>query len=1182
MKLKSLEISGFKSFAERTKIDFMPGITGVVGPNGSGKSNIIEAIRWVMGEQSARGLRGDKMADVIFGGSGKRAALNRAEVSITFDNTDRYLKSEYNEIRITRTLYRNGDSKYQINGTTVRLRDIQELFMDSGLGRESFSIISQGRVESIFSAKPEERRTIIEDVAGVYKYKKNKEKATKELDSVQDSLTRVEDILFELSQRIEPLAEQSAIAQDYVDQKAKFTTLDQDRLVLSLNTWHSELHELREQVTAQTSQREQATGDVSKTEVELQDAQDKQLIEESALADLQQELLACSTQVERLTGDLKLQAERQANREQVKVDLQKSSETNTNELNELLQKMQQLTEQMTVTKADVEKLSSRLNDLRVGHPQKTVAQLNQQIENVRSDLVETLQSLATAKNQQQHLTQENQRQGAQSDRLVLRQETLQAQVQNAQMTQDELVSAQEVAQVKLTTVQASLDKMKAEGQALQTTFKSVREKWYEGLNAQQRLEARHQSLVRLTENYDGYYQGVKRLMQQRENFPGIHGVVAEMMSVETANQVAIETALGNALQQIIVDTSNTAKDVIRYMTKNRFGRVTLLPVETMQARQLRPDQLSTAQNQTGFVGVGADLVQTDESYDKIMQNLLGTTIIMDTMEHTVVASRALQQRVRIVTLDGQVMNPGGSMTGGANKQNGNGLLAQQAEADATLVELDKQKAIVLTLEQNAREAETKLNQASEVYQAEQNAVVKVHEQVQQATANMQVGAERVAQLEKELTGVNYELRQLQATTEDADLASNLQNIDKYTQLQHTLQASLDDLQVQRQQAERAVEDADTEIATVQTDLATTKANLTAQQERLYDLERQEKKLLDAEQTMTQQLADLTANQADVEARISHELSETKKRYSQLLADQETTQEALQMTKQRVQDLQIALHNTQRQLQAQQADENAVQVKLTQRTTQFELAQQELLENYELTFDQVAGTTVTDKALPEIQQELKLIKRGLADIGDVNVGAIQEYEEVKTRHDFLQKQKDDLLSARENLQETMDEMDQEVERRFAETFHAIAAAFESIYVKMFGGGQAKLFLTDPDHLLTTGVDIKAQPPGKKFQQMSLLSGGEKALTAISLLFAILAVRPVPFAVLDETEAALDEANVDRFAEYLHEVNTNTQFIVITHRKGTMTNADVLYGVTMQEPGISTMVSVDLTDVVTEIN
>lgn len=1182
MKLKNLEISGFKSFAERTKIDFMPGITGVVGPNGSGKSNIIEAIRWVMGEQSARGLRGDKMADVIFGGSGKRSALNRAEVSITFDNTDRYLKSEYNEIRITRTLYRNGDSKYQINGTTVRLRDIQELFMDSGLGRESFSIISQGRVESIFSAKPEERRTIIEDVAGVYKYKKNKDKATKELDSVQDSLTRVEDILFELAQRIEPLAEQSAIAQDYVDQKAKFTTLDQDRLILSLNTWHTELHDLREQALLQTKQREQATTAVSSTEDRLQGQQAQQLQQEMQLGDLQQALLVCTTQVERLTGDLNLQAERQANREQVKAELQEKAALGEQELATLADDMQKLATHMTEINVTIADLDTRLNELRVAHPQQRVARLNQQIEAVRSDLVETLQSLATAKNQQQHLTQENQRQGAQSDRLVLRQETLQAQVQNAQMKQTELVDAQEQAQEQLTMAQNGLDELKSAGQGLQTTYKTARQDWYDALNVQQRLEARHESLVRLTENYDGYYQGVKRLMQQRENFPGIHGVVAEMMTVDTAYQVAIETALGNALQQIIVDTTNTAKDVIRYMTQHRFGRVTLLPVETMQGRQLRPDQIATAQNQSGFIGVGSDLVQTSETYAAIMQNLLGTTIIIDTMDHAVTASRALQQRVRLVTLDGQVMNPGGSMTGGANKQNGNGLLAQQAEADNVLVDLDKQKTIVLALEETVRDAEAKLTTASEKYQAEQNAVMTMHEQVQQATANAQVGAERLMQLEKELTGINYELRQLQETTEDTDLAANLANIAKYTQAEHDLQAALDDLQAQRQQAEHATEDVDTEIAHVQTTLATTKANLMAQQDRLRDLERQENKLLVTQQNVTQQLADLTANQADVEARIAQELHATKDKQAQLLEEQAQTEQALQTTKQTVHDLQMTLQQTQRQLQVQQADENAVQVKLTQRTTQFDLAQQELLENYELTFDQVQGTTVTDKALPEIQQELKLIKRGLADIGEVNVGAIQEYEEVKTRHDFLQKQKDDLISARQNLQQTMDEMDQEVERRFAETFHAIAAAFESIYVKMFGGGQAKLILTDPHHLLTTGVDIKAQPPGKKFQQMSLLSGGEKALTAISLLFAILAVRPVPFAVLDETEAALDEANVDRFAEYLHEVNANTQFIVITHRKGTMTNADVLYGVTMQEPGVSTMVSVDLTDVATENN
>lgn len=1182
MKLKSLEISGFKSFAERTKIDFMPGITGVVGPNGSGKSNIIEAIRWVMGEQSARGLRGDKMADVIFGGSGKRAALNRAEVSITFDNTDRYLKSEYNEIRITRTLYRNGDSKYQINGTTVRLRDIQELFMDSGLGRESFSIISQGRVESIFSAKPEERRTIIEDVAGVYKYKKNKDKATKELDSVHDSLTRVEDILFELNQRIEPLAEQSAVAQDYVDQKAKFTSLDQDRLILSLNTWHQELADLQTQVHTQTNQREQVTTDVTDLEKQLASHQEMQATHENQLTELQQALLTCTTQVERLTGDLNLQEERQANREHVRQELQAKLGDVENELAELTEQMTTLVAQITQTNDAIEQLSSELTALRVDHPQQNVSQLSQRIEEVRSDLVETLQALATAKNQQQHLTQENQRQGAQSDRLVHRQETLQAQVQNTQVQQRELTDVHHAAQAELETVQTQLDKLQADGKSQQDTYQAARQKWYEGLNGQQRLEARYESLVRLTENYDGYYQGVKRLMQQRDQFPGIHGAVAEMMTVSNEHQVAIETALGNALQQIIVDTTRTAKEVIQYMTKNRYGRVTLLPIETMQSRQLRPDQITTVEQQTGFVGIGSDLVQTKDDYAKIMQNLLGTTVIMDTLDHAVQASRALQQRVRLVTLDGQVMNPGGSMTGGANKQNGNGLLAQQAETEKVQADLTQQKTVVLALEETVREAEAALNMASETYQAEQKQVMLVHEKVQQAAANMQVGADRLTQLEKELTAVNYELRQLQATTEDADLASNLDAIAMHTQAQADLQQQLDDLQLQRQQAERDGQDVDAQIAQIQTVLATEKANLIAQQDRQYELERQVNKWQQTQNDVTQQLADLTANQADVQARLEHELQHTKAQREELVQRQVVTDARLQQEKRVVQELQMTLQETQQKLQTQQADENAVQVKLTQRTTQFELAQQELLENYALTFEQIVGTDVTDKPLADIQQELKLIKRGLADIGDVNVGAIQEYEEVKSRHDFLQQQKDDLLSARTNLQQTMDEMDQEVERRFAETFHAIATAFESIYVKMFGGGQAKLILTDPEHLLTTGVDIKAQPPGKKFQQMSLLSGGEKALTAISLLFAILAVRPVPFAVLDETEAALDEANVDRFAEYLHEVNAHTQFIVITHRKGTMTNADVLYGVTMQEPGVSTMVSVDLTDVTTQTN
>lgn len=1175
MKLKTLEIGGFKSFADRTKIEFMPGITGVVGPNGSGKSNIIESIRWVMGEQSAKGLRGDKMSDVIFGGTAQRAPLNRAEVSITFDNTDHYLNSEYSEIRITRTLYRNGDSRYQINGTTVRLKDIHELFMDSGLGRESFSIISQGRVESIFSAKPEDRRTIIEDVAGVYKYKQNKDKAEKELTGVQENLNRVQDILYELEGRVEPLAEQSAKAQDYLETKKQFDKLDQSRLVLELTDWYNEQTEIaRELAGAEQASDEQAKVVKQQTD-SLTAMKDERTQTETARQEAQDKLLALTTAVEQLSGEQKLQAERSANRSNATRELKAQIAQVESRLADL--QVTEATRQKKVAsqKATADELRLQITELTASHPRQQEAAVSEEIEQVRANLVDAMQALTTAKNQQSYLAQEHERNDAESARLQQRSTLLDEQIATATAN----VTAAQAEVDEVTTVladeQAEFVRLQTAGKELEAKSQAQRQEWFSKMEEDQRLSTRLQSLSRLSENYDGYFQGVRNLMKAKDNFQGIHGVLAELISVETPHQTAIETALGGALQNVVVTDEQVGKQAIRYLTEHRLGRVTFLPLSTIRSRELQPGQIQTAQSQPGFIGIAADLVKTDVTYNTVVKNLLGTTVIAKSMDEAVPMARALQQRVRIVTLDGQVMNAGGSMTGGANRNQGNGLLSQQNEVETLTAQVATLHDETAILERQVREIDAELQNVTASFNEQQAKVLAANERAQQATAKLQVAEERLTQVQKEKTALSYEFNVSSSGTADHEtmVAENASEVTNLTEKQAKLQAQLAELTDERTELLARISDADTELTELRAELATAQANVQAAQVRHEDIVEQ----IEAEQARLnnyqQQMTDLTSDQSDVQQRLSAELATAN-------ADKEATTELLSDLTEKLTDLNERINVAEGMLvQAQEAQTDAMSTlsKLSGRQGELRAAIQNgeraLEETYDTSFE-FAKAEMSDMPIDSIRTQLKLLKQGLAEIGNVNLNAIEEYAEVKERYDFLTQQQTDLIDAQDNLRQTMSEMDEEVETRFKETFDAIATHFSEIFVKMFGGGQAKLELTDPEHLLTTGVDIKAQPPGKKFQQMSLLSGGEKALTAISLLFAILEVRPVPFAVLDETEAALDEANVDRFARYLHEVNDRTQFIVITHRKGTMTNADVLYGVTMQEPGVSTMVSVNL--------
>ncbi|QEA33101.1 chromosome segregation protein SMC [Leuconostoc carnosum] len=1176
MKLKSLEISGFKSFADKTVIEFMPGMTGIVGPNGSGKSNIIEAVQWVMGEQSAKDLRGTRMSDIIFGGTRKRGALNRAEVAMTFDNSDHYVKSEFNEVRISRKLYRSGESSYQINGVDSRLRDIHELFMDTGLGRESFSIISQGRVESIFNAKPENRRGIIEEVAGVYKYKQNKEKAQKELSQTSDNLARVADIIHEISGRLEPLAEQSAQATDYLSQKERFDILDKLRLALTKQYLEDQVQQVLREVEKQDHIVNQSKSALDILNQSLSEKRQERTSTQLARDKLQQDILHMTQDKERLIGAENLSSQ------QIEI-LQRDIVHNKAQLDDFSTRLGTIAAQRQTLKSKQEDLVSEKQVLQQqidNFDEKKYLQsqstLQSQIVQNRHAYIQTMQDIAALHNALQtndKLKQQlEQRIQTTQKRLISEQDKLQDLKEQLEIYQPKKLKTFDTDHLEkqVRQLQQQLEQASA-------TYKTDEKRWYEALNQLNKTQSQRDARNTLDE-YVGFYQGVRVLMKPdiRQNYAGIKGVIAELMTVPAQYTLAIETVLGGALQQVVVDNTHTAKQVIHYLTQNRAGRVTILPMDTIKGRHL--NLIDAVKKHEGFVGVASELVTMPTEMTAIKANLLGGTILAKDLSAATEIAKLGQYHFRVVSLDGQLVNVGGSMTGGANQRRGATILGRQSELLSLNDRVDVLTQQAQVLESSLKSQRVDNEKTRNTLQDARNNLASVQNETEQVDYTLSRQQDEIKQQQHVIQALEYELKDLesQQTDNNQQLVAQQQQLDKSQSVKAQQEVEAKELQQALSQASTQSQSNQEQRATVQTQFATVQAQVDSLVSQLQlldsqrdDLLQQQKTVFEALKTLQQQFETVkhkTDNDIKV-ATLSQQLTDAQVDFEQQTHDIEVLTSAVTaLESQFVSQQEKLRHNI--SLQSQTA------AQLARLQTQLDNIQKQLLTQYDI----VDVTDVLDandsRDLTEIESQLQLLKRSLDEIGSVNLGAIAEYEEVQTRFEFLTQQRDDLDTARQTLLQTINEMDQEVQIRFKKTFDAVAEHFSNIYSQMFGGGRAEIRLTDPEHLLTTGIDITAQPPGKKFQQMSLLSGGEKALTAITLLFAILHVRPVPFVILDEAEAALDEANVARFARYLHDFAGDTQFIVITHRKGTMMNANLLYGVTMQEAGVSKMVAVDL--------
>lgn len=1174
--LKSIDAIGFKSFADQTNVQFDKGVTAIVGPNGSGKSNITDAIKWVLGEQSAKSLRGSKMEDIIFSGAEHRKAQNYAEVQLRLDNHSKKLSVDEKEVVVTRRLYRSGESEYYLNNDRARLKDIADLFLDSGLGKEAYSIISQGRVDEILNAKPIDRRQIIEESAGVLKYKKRKAESLNKLDQTEDNLTRVEDILYDLEGRVEPLKEEAAVAKEYKTLSQQMKHSDIVVTVHDIDQYTNDNQQLDQRLNDLKSQQAAKEADKKSLVQKIQQYKSERQQIDNDVESMNYQLVKATEAFEKYTGQLKVLEERKKNQSETNARYEEEQEN----LNELLEN---IINEQTEAKSVFETLKEKQKELN-GIIRQLEKQLyisdeahDEKLEEIKNEYYTLMSEQSDVNNDirfLKHTIEENEAKKSRLDsRLVEVFEQLKEIQGQIEITKKEYQ--------KVSKELVNVDKeIKDIEKSLTDTKKSqneYEEKLYQAYRYTEKMKMRIDSLAAQEEEYTYFFNGVKHILKAKhKDLKGIHGAVAEIIDVPSKLTQAIETALGASLQHIIVDTEKDGRSAIQFLKERNLGRATFLPLNVIQSRVIATEIKSIASNADGFISIASEALNVAPEYQSIIENLLGNTIIVDHLKHANELARAIKYRTRIVTLEGDIVNPGGSMTGGGARKS-KSILTQKDELTTMRNQLEDYLRQTESFEQQFKDLKAKSDQLSEQYfeRSQKHNVLK----------------EQVHHLEMELDRLTTQETQIKNDHEEFEFEKNDgYTSDKSRQTLSEKEAQLENIKVSLKRLEDEIErytklskegkesvsKTQQSLHQKQSDLAVVKERIKAQQqtiERLNNQHQQTKHQLkevkekiaffNSDEVMGEQafqnIKDQINGQQETRTRLSDELDKLKQQRIDL-NEQIDTQEA--MLQECHQDI-LSIENHYQDIKAEQS-------KLDVLTNH---AMDHLNDEYQLTVERARVEYVSEESIDALRKKVKLMKMSIEELGPVNLNAIEQFEELNERYTFLSEQRTDLRKAKETLEQIINEMDQEVTERFKETFHAIQGHFTTVFKQLFGGGQAELQLTESDYL-TAGIDIVVQPPGKKLQHLSLLSGGERALTAIALLFAILKVRSAPFVILDEVEAALDEANVIRYAKYLNELSDETQFIVITHRKGTMEFADRLYGVTMQESGVTKLVSVNL--------
>ena len=1173
MYLKEIEIQGFKSFADKTKVVFDQGVTAVVGPNGSGKSNITESLRWALGESSVKSLRGGKMPDVIFAGTESRKPLNYASVVVTLDNNDGFIKDAGQEIRVERHIYRSGDSEYKIDGKKVRLRDIHDLFLDTGLGRDSFSIISQGKVEEIFNSKPEERRAIFEEAAGVLKYKTRRKETESKLQQTQDNLDRLEDIIYELDNQIKPLEKQAENARKFLDLEGQRKAIYLDVLVAQikenkaeLELTEEELAQVQELLTSYYQKREKLEEENQTLKKQRQDLQAEMAKDQGSLMDL----TSLISDLERKLALSKLESEQVA--------------LNQQEAQARLAALEDKRNSLSKEKTDKENSLALLEENLIQNNQKLnclEAELlafsdnpDQMIELLRERFVALLQEEADVSNQLTRIENEleNSRQLSQkqADQLEKLKEQLTTAKEKASHQKEELKTAKEQVQKLLANYQVCAKEQEEQ----KTSYQAQQSQLFDRLDNLKNKQARAQSLENILRNHSNFYAGVKSVLQEKDRLGGIIGAVSEHLTFDVHYQTALEIALGASSQHIIVEDENAATKAIDFLKRNRSGRATFLPLTTIKARTISSQNQDAIAASTGFLGMADDLVTFDTRLEAIFKNLLATTAIFDTVEHARAAARQVRYQVRMVTLDGTELRTGGSYAGGANRQNNSIFI--KPELEQLQKEIAEEEVSLRSEEVSLKHLQDEMLRLAERLEAIKSQGEQARIQEQGLSLAYQQTSQQVEELETLWKLQEEELNRLTEGDWQADKEKCQARLATIASDKQNLEAEIEEIKSNKNAIQERYQNLQEELAQARL----LKTELQGQKRyEVADIERLGKELdnLDIEQEEIQRLLQEKVDnieKVDTEL-LSQQAEEAKNQKTNLQQGLIRKQFELDDIEGQLDDIASHLDQARQQNEEWIRKQTRAEAKKEKVSERLRHLQSQLTDQYQISYTEALEKAHELENLNLAEQEVQDLEKAIRSLGPVNLDAIEQYEEVHSRLDFLNSQRDDILSAKNLLLETITEMNDEVKERFKSTFEAIRESFKVTFKQMFGGGQADLILTEGD-LLTAGVEISVQPPGKKIQSLNLMSGGEKALSALALLFSIIRVKTIPFVILDEVEAALDEANVKRFGDYLNRFDKDSQFIVVTHRKGTMAAADSIYGVTMQESGVSKIVSVKLKD------
>ena len=1179
MYLKSIEVHGFKSFANKILFEFHNGITAIVGPNGSGKSNVADAVRWVLGEQSAKQLRGASMQDIIFAGTQTRKPLGYASVSITLDNSDHRLPVAYDEVTVTRRVYRSGESEYLINGTQVRLKDINEMFYDTGIGKEGYSIIGQGQIDKILSGKPEERRELFDEAAGIVKFKRRKNTAQKKLEAERQNLVRVNDILSELTRQIGPLERQAETAKVYLLKRDELKRYDVNLFLLEYDRLRKELEQTQEKQGVAEHQLEETKEKYEKAKQEYEEL-------EAQIEELDTRFQSKKDEVNK--GQLRRQQfENQIELLGEQINTQKMSDEHLrSRIASVEQQIASHNAQEQETKEKLETLRTELFQMKEKEREASertkavslkIAELDSAIESRKSSIISLLNQRATVKAR------------------IQRYDTMleQAQIRKAQLSKEALQLKSESAEHEAVYQEISgeyqqiterIDALNKESESANEDLSAAQQKLYE-YNRQMEQEqaeyhrefSRLESLKNIAERYDGYGNSIRRVMEQKAKEKGILGVVADIIKVEKAYEVAVETALGGSIQNIVTDTEETAKRQIDYLKRNKYGRATFLPLSAISGR----GSFSTPQalHEPGVIGVASTLVSADEKYRELIQFLLGKTVVVDNIDHAIALARKFRQSLRIVTKDGELLNPGGSMSGGAFRNSSN-LLGRRREIEELERQVAKRGSVLQELQRNIDEIRSRRNalrdelvqlkdKLQSEYLAQNTAKMRLNELGEKHGLTEQ-GYRKLKVETGELDSQLFEIKDSKKREqEELETSEKLQKETEQLILQ--LQEELTGRRDEERQEMAAAEQVRMQLSAIKQQEDFLKQNLSRiasereefiQEKRQYEIN-------------VEEAADSVAQKEEQIRQIRESLEGAAFAEASL----QTEIEGLAKEKEEKNLLHKKFFATREELSGQMGlldrENFRLNAQLEKMNEQREHQVNYMWEEYALTYGaarELREEELTDAA--SLKKTILSLKGEIKSLGNVNVNAIEDYKELLERHTFLSEQHEDLMKAEEALLKIIEELDNGMRIQFKEQFERIQTEFDKAFKELFGGGKSELQLVEEEDILDAGIRIIAQPPGKKLQNMMQMSGGEKSLTAIALLFAIQNLKPSPFCLLDEIEAALDESNVDRYAGYLHKLTKNTQFIIITHRRGTMTAADRLYGITMQEKGVSALVSVNL--------